>query len=103
MKELTKEQQEEMLKMIEHLSKEDALMNKDYYIDKAKDFLNSLKPKVYVCQNNCGFFYFFSKSVLNEDFVVTESDAHIFDSPEQAEMFIDEYKNKDYPLYVVIA
>ena len=103
MKQLTKEQQQEMLKMIEHLSKEDALMNKDYYIDKAKAFLNSLKPKVYVCQNNGGFFYFFSKSVLNEDFVVTESDAHIFDSPEQAEMFIDEYKNKDYPLYVVMA
>jgi hypothetical protein len=103
MKQLTTEQQEEMFKMIEHLSKEDALMNKDYYIDKAKAFLQSLKPKVYVCQNNGGFFYFFSKSVLNEDFVVTESDAHIFDSPEQAEMFIDEYKNKDYPLYVVIA
>jgi len=103
MKQLTKEQQQEMLKMIEHLSKEDALMNKDYYIDKAKAFLQSLKPKIYVCQNNGGFFYFFSKSVLNEDFVVTESDAHIFDSPEQAEMFIDEYKNKDYPLYVVIA
>jgi hypothetical protein len=103
MKQLTTEQQEEMFKMIEHLSKEDALMNKDYYIDKAKAFLQSLKPKVYVCQNNGGFLYFFSKSVLNEDFVVTESDAHIFDSPEQAEMFIDEYKNKDYPLYVVIA
>ena len=103
MKQLTTEQQEEMLKMIEHLSKEDALMNKDYYIDKAKAFLQSLKPKVYVCQNNGGFLYFFSKSVLNEDFVVTESDAHIFDSPEQAEMFIDEYKNKDYPLYVVMA
>jgi len=74
-----------------------------YYIQSAKAFLNSLKPKVYVCQNNGGFFYFFSKSVLNEDFVVTESDAHIFDSQEQAEVFIDEYKNKDYPLYVVIA
>ncbi len=103
MKQLTTEQQEEMLKMIEHLSKEDALMNKDYYIDKAKAFLNSLKPKVYVCQNNEGFFYFFSKSVLNEDFVVNESDAHRFYSIEQAEVFIDKYKNKDYPLYVVIA
>ena len=103
MKQLTTEQQEEMFKMIEHLSKEDALMNKDYYIDKAKAFLQSLKPKVYVCQNRCQVFYFFSKSVLNEDFVVTESDAHIFDSPEQAEVFIDEYKNKDYPLYVVMA
>jgi len=103
MKLLTKEQQEEMLKMIEHLSKEDAFINRDYYIDKAKAFLQSLKPKVYVCQNNGGFFYFFSKLVLNEDFVVTESYAHIFDSTEQAEVFIDEYKNKDYPLYVVIA
>jgi hypothetical protein len=35
--------------------------------------------------------------------LLAESDAHIFDSIEQAEMFIDEYKNKDYPLYVVIA
>jgi len=103
MKLLTTEQQQEMLKMIEHLSKEDALMNKDYYIDKAKDFLNSLKPKVYVCQNNGGFFYFFSKSVLHEDFIIGESDAHRFDSTEQAEMFIDEYQNKDYPLYVVMA
>ena len=49
MKQLTKEQQEEMLKMIEHLSKEDAFINRDYYIDKAKAFLQSLKPKVYVC------------------------------------------------------
>lgn len=50
MKQLTKEQQEEMLQFIEYLSKEDAFINKDYYIDKAKAFLQSLKPKIYVCQ-----------------------------------------------------
>jgi len=64
MKELTKEQQQEILKMIEHLSKEDALMNKDYYIDKAKAFLQSLKPKVYVCKIRSNEIYY-----LKEDCV----------------------------------
>jgi hypothetical protein len=99
MKQLTTEQQEQAVELIERSIHE----NQERYILSAKAFLQSLKPKVYVCQNRYQFFYFFSKSVLNEDFVVTESDAHIFDSPEQAEVFIDEYKNKDYPLYVVIA
>ena len=100
MKLLTTEQQEQAVEILERIANDEP---KDYYYESAKAFLNSLKPKVYVCQNNGGFFYFFSKSVLNEDFVVTESDAHIFDSTEQAEVFIDEYKNNDYPLYVVIA
>ena len=103
MKQLTTEQQEQAVELIELSLNQETLYDRMMYIKSAKAFLQSLKPKVYVCQNNGGFFYFFSKSVLNEDFVVTESDAHIFDSPEQAEVFIDEYKNKDYPLYVVIA
>jgi hypothetical protein len=103
MKQLTKEEQEQAVELIELSLNLETLYDRNIYIRSAKAFLQSLKPKVYVCQNNCGFFYFFSKSVLNEDFVVTESDAHIFDSTEQAEVFIDEYKNKDYPLYVVMA
>jgi len=104
MKQLTTEQQEQAVELIEKFSL--GCQPSGYYkqfVKHAKAFLQSLKPKVYVCQNRCQVFYFFSKSVLNEDFVVAESDAHIFDSLEQAEMFIDEYKNKDYPLYVVMA
>ena len=100
MKPLTTEQQEQAVEILERIANDEP---KDYYYESAKAFLNSLKPKVYVCQNDGGFFYFFSKSVLNEDFIIGESDAHSFDSIEQAEMFITEYKNKDYPLYVVMA
>ena len=103
MKQLTKEQQEQAVELIELSLNQETLYDRMMYIQSAKAFLQSLKPKVYVCQNRCQVFYFFSKSVLNEDFVVIESDAHIFDSTEQAEMFIDEYQNKDYPLYVVMA
>jgi hypothetical protein len=56
MKQLTTEQQEEMLKMIEHLSKEDALMNKDYYIDKAKAFLNRLSRRFMCVRTMADFF-----------------------------------------------
>ena len=104
MKQLTKEQQEHAVELIEKFSL--GCQPSNYYkqfVKHAQAFLQSLKPKVYVCHNNGGFFYFFSKSVLNEDFIIGESDAHRFDSIEQAEMFIDEYKNKDYPLYVVMA
>ena len=48
MKQLTKEQQEQVLTLVEHLSKEDSFMNKEYYINAAKTFLQSLKPKIYV-------------------------------------------------------
>ena len=103
MKPLTTEQQEQAVELIELGLKPETSGNRMMYIQSAKAFLQSLKPKVYVCQNNCGFFYFFSKSVLNEDFIIGESNAHRFDSIEQAEMFINEYQNKDYPLYVVMA
>ena len=99
MKQLTKEQQQEMLKMIEHLSKEDALMNKDYYIDKAKAFLQSLKPKIYVCQNRCGQFYFIDNV---GDPVPLEEDALKFETVEDAQNFIVENKINSHLTYVIV-
>jgi len=105
MKQLTKQEQEQAVELITDLvesTEKSAIYNRAEYIESAKAFLQSLKPKIYVCQNNCGFFYFFTKSVLNEEFALDESYAHRFDSIEQAQIFIDEYKEKDYPMYVVI-
>jgi hypothetical protein len=103
MKQLTKEQQEQAVELITHLSKETGnLMNKEYYIDKAKDFLHSMKPKIFVCQDICGTFYYFSKSVLNDNFVISINDAHRFDSIEQANIFISEQSEREYPYYVLI-
>ena len=100
MKQLTKEQQEQAVELIE----KSIIDSGDYskYIESAKAFLQSLKPKIYVCQNISGTFYYFSKSVLNEDYVCSINDAHRFDSIEDARIFIDEENNINYPLYILI-
>jgi len=51
MKPLTTEQQEQAIDLIGKLSNETMQINAPfaYYIQSAKAFLNSLKPKVYVC------------------------------------------------------
>jgi hypothetical protein len=103
MKQLTKEEQEQVMRLVEELSQEDSsIINEEYYIYTAKTFLQSLKPKIYVCKKQCGTIVYFTKSVLNHDFVFHENEAHRFDSVEQAQTFIDEYTDKDIILFVAI-
>ena len=99
MKPLTTEQQEQAIELIERVANDEP---KDYYYESAKDFLQSLKPKVYVCNNNHGSMFFFSKSVLNEDFVITESDAHIFNSIEDAREILDSIQKDDGIKYFIL-
>ena len=47
MKQLTKEQQEQAVDILERVANDSP---KEYYYDSAKAFLQSLKPKVYVCE-----------------------------------------------------
>jgi hypothetical protein len=49
MKQLTKEQQEHAVELIELGLKPETLYDKMMYIQSAKAFLQSLKPKIYVC------------------------------------------------------
>ena len=88
MKQLTKEQQEQAVELIELVLKPETLGNRMMYIQSAKAFLQSIKPKVYVGQMrqvNTLFFYD-NTNALCEDIEF----AYSFDSVEQAQ----EYKAK---------
>jgi len=88
MKQLTKEQQEQAVELIEKIFDTKTTNEHREYIQSAKAFLQSIKPKVYVGQirqANTLFFYD-NTNALCEDIEF----AYSFDSVEQAQ----EYKAK---------
>jgi hypothetical protein len=109
MKQLTKEQQEQAVEIINDLlgQIESPWANDISYIHSAKAFLQSTKPKIYVCQNVCGTFYYYSKfilnkEVINEKYIKSLTDAHRFDSIEEAQEFIKYETKTDSSLYILI-
>jgi hypothetical protein len=73
MKQLTKEQQEQAVELIEKSITEN-VSYKDY-IESAKAFLQSLKPKVYVCSVTSGEISFYKTNPVNGNDYFT-SDIH---------------------------
>lgn len=101
MKQLTKEQQKQAIELIEGLIVKNPM---DNYIQSAKAFLQSLKPKIYVCQIRPELtrtsIYFFD--VVNA-ICIEKKYAQSFDTIEQAR----EYKAKcefnfpDYEHFII--
>ena len=72
MKELTKEQQEQAVDILERVANDSP---KEYYYESAKAFLQSLKPKVYVCSVTSGEISFYKTNPVNGNEYFT-SDIH---------------------------
>ena len=99
MKQLNKEQQQQAIELISDLAENEP----NDYIALAKAFLQSLKPKIYICQiRQANTIFFFSKSILNQDFVIDESYAHIFNSIEEARIGLNDISKFDDFKYFIL-
>lgn len=105
MKQLTTEQQEQAIEIIEKFMLENENPDKyqSYLIGCAKAFLERVKPKIYIVLiGQANTVFFFSKSVLDLDFVIDESDAHIFNSIEEARIGLNDISKFDDFKYFIL-
>jgi hypothetical protein len=96
MKQLTKEEQEQAVELIESIvssTEKSSIYNRAAFIQSAKTFLQSLRPKIYVGMvniNNLQFFYYEGCS----SWVINPKDAYSFKSIDDAIKFKEKHCNE---------
>jgi hypothetical protein len=98
MKQLTKEQQEQAVELIERSIRE----NQGNYIQSAKTFLQSLKPKIYIgCLEDDGIIIFLQHE--NENYWVDDIEqAKSFNEYDEAKISLDNIKKYKGNRYFIL-
>jgi hypothetical protein len=95
MKALTTKQQKEALDIL-HLLKKSCSGSHSDLVNKAHLFLQSIKPKYYIVQNQCGNFRF----LATENWVTRKDNALWFETKEEAEQFILHKEDNGYEYFI---
>jgi hypothetical protein len=97
MKLLTTEQQEQAVELIELSLNLETLYDRNIYIRSAKAFLQSLKPKVYVCNidEDGLMFYLREDNLFDMDFELAKY-FHEFDEARSVLDSIEKYEDNKY-------
>lgn len=102
MKPLNKEQQEQAIEIIEKVSNEAPQGAYRYYVEKAQAFLNSLKPKIYICKISGCYLSYYLEHIDGFTWNNDISIAKPFNSIEEAREVLDSIqKDENYKYFII--